>query len=68
MSSGKVKGGLSGHQESKQQNRDPQEHSRVKLAAKTRDNKSVERIEHQMVVPMQEGTVDRVTVVVPEDY
>lgn len=33
-----------------------------------RDNKSVVRIKHQMVVPMQEGTMDHVTVVVSEDY
>lgn len=33
-----------------------------------RDNKSVARIKHQMVVPMQEGMVDHVTVVVSKDY
>lgn len=33
-----------------------------------RDNKSVARIKDQMVVPMQEGTVDHVTVVVSKDY
>lgn len=33
-----------------------------------RDNKSVIHIKHQMVVPMQEGTTDHVTVVVPKDY
>lgn len=33
-----------------------------------RDNKSVVHIKHQMVVPMQEGTVDHLTVVVSKDY
>lgn len=33
-----------------------------------RDNKSVVHTKHQMVVPMQEGTTDHVTVVVPKDY
>jgi len=33
-----------------------------------RDNKSAVRIKHQMVVPMQEGTMDHVTVVVSKDY
>ena len=33
-----------------------------------RDNKSVVCIKHQMVVPMQEGTMDHVTVVVSKDY
>lgn len=66
----KVKGGLSGH---------GRVNSRTavlrRLAGSNlpRDNcaggdKSAAGIKHQMVVPMQEGTMDRVTVAVSEDY